>query len=783
MERKVYSPASKPQEDFINATEDIVIYGGSMGCVPPSTEFLTDKGWVRFDSYEKGMNVAQYCPHSDRITFTDKVEYVKLPSTGFSRLSGRGMQMTLSDEHRVLYWNQIGGRPREIPFSEVKSRHERSKTKGWTGKIKTTFKVSGTKGLDLTEGELRLQVAVMADGRVVKGGKDNYTQMRFAKKRKYDRLKSILDTYGLPYKDFGEKESDRYTSGKSYEIVVFPKYPDKRYSEKYWNATQEQLEIIFDEVGHWDGTIRDNGAVVFYSKHKCDADFIQYVFASQGRNTSLVEDKRDKKGHWIVNANAEGSGGFRSFANKDRKNPLEEVPCEDGFKYCFTTETGYLPIREEGKIVLTGNSGKSFASLLLHSRFMGIPEYRGAVIRKNSTMFNQVGSIWDEGKRFFRDIDPNCRIRSSPSMEIESSAGAILSFGHFGDMSAAEKWQGAQLWMAVFDEMTQFEEEQLWMIISRLRTPYKEFKTGVRGTCNPDKFSWLLKYVEWYLYPKGHPLAGRADPKKAGKVRWIVRESGIIHWFDSKEEALEKFPKSKPRSFRFIPATVYDNIYMSENYIANLESLPEVEKERNLYGNWYAEPKLGGVVSKKDFRIVEEEPKWHEIEATVRAYDLAGTLKAEDGSNGDPDYFASIKMSKLKDGNYFIHEVQRTRIEFGSWVPFILSNAELDGKWVDIILPVDPNASGKFAADMMLREIAGAGYAVRQFRPQGDKLTRFRPFASVAHNGGIVILDNCGQDYENGHKDTLDFFWDEVERFDGQRRGGTMHDDRHTCRQ
>lgn len=199
--------------------------------------------------------------------------------------------------------------------------------------------------------------------------------------------------------------------------------------------------------------------------------------------------------------------------------------------------------------------------------------------------------------------------------------------------------------------------------------------------------------------------------------------------------------------------------------------------------NWYAEPKLGGVVSKKDFRIVEEEPKWHEIEATVRAYDLAGTLKAEDGSNGDPDYFASIKMSKLKDGNYFIHEVQRTRIEFGSWVPFILSNAKLDGKWVDIILPVDPNASGKFAADMMLREVAGAGYAVRQFRPQGDKLTRFRPFASVAHNGGIVILDNCGQDYENGHKDTLDFFWDEVERFDGQRRGGTMHDDRHACRQ
>lgn len=238
-------------------------------------------------------------------------------------------------------------------------------------------------------------------------------------------------------------------------------------------------------------------------------------------------------------------------------------------------------------IVIYGGSmgsGKSFASLLLHSRFMGIPEYRGAVIRKNSTMFNQVGSIWDEGKRFFRDIDPNCRIRNSPSMEIESSAGAILSFGHFGDMSAAEKWQGAQLWMAVFDEMTQFEEEQLWMIISRLRTPYKEFKTGVRGTCNPDKFSWLLKYVEWYLYPKEHPLAGRADPKKAGKVRWIVREGGVIHWFDSKEEALEKFPKSKPRSFRFIPATVYDNIYMSENYIANLESLPEVEKERNLYG-------------------------------------------------------------------------------------------------------------------------------------------------------------------------------------------------------
>ena len=48
-------------------------------------------------------------------------------------------------------------------------------------------------------------------------------------------------------------------------------------------------------------------------------------------------------------------------------------------------------------------------------------------------------------------------------------------------------WQGAQVALLIFDELTHFTEEQFWYLQSRNRS-----MCGIRpytlGTCNPDPF-------------------------------------------------------------------------------------------------------------------------------------------------------------------------------------------------------------------------------------------------------------------------------------------------------
>ncbi len=330
----------------------IVNLGSASGCVDKDTEYLTPEGWKKFDTYNDGDLVAQY--HEDgRMTFTKPLEYVKRKCDYMTHFSNRSTDQVLSDEHRFVYYSQAeGGSPHIKTFAEVKDIHERNKT-GFRGHIATTFKYSGS-GLDFTEGELRLQVAVMADGRIVPEGKDNYTQMRFNKVRKYERLLSIVNKFGLRHDDRGIGE-DGY-----YEVIVWPKTNDKSFSGKFYSATSEQLEIICDEVMHWDGYLAN---MVYTSCRKGDVDFLQFAYAACGRRSVVGEDKRYEKykdGYCgVLNVN-KGSQrvSIRAVSGRE-KTKMREYKTVDGYKYCFMVETGMLVLRRNGRIFITGNTGKS----------------------------------------------------------------------------------------------------------------------------------------------------------------------------------------------------------------------------------------------------------------------------------------------------------------------------------------------------------------------------------------------------------------------------------------
>lgn len=445
-------------------------------------------------------------------------------------------------------------------------------------------------------------------------------------------------------------------------------------------------------------------------------------------------------------------------------------------KYCVKKGK---QVGEEVDIVFYGGAaggGKSFAALMHHLKYIDLDNYRGLVLRRTTPMLMKPGAIWDEAKALYRDVDPNCQIKIKDLKIIIGPKKAEIAFSHFERVDDTNNFQGSQISSVVFDELCHFEESQFIYILSRLRTK-ANMKPVARATMNPEPDSWVHKWIKWYLYDDNHELAGRPDPVKQGKVRWFVRQDNEMIWADSKEELVEKFPGSTPLSFAFCSANVYDNKYIEKSYIAFLEGLPRIQKEILLWGNWNARPESEGLVRREAFKESLVEPPWNEIVKTVRAYDFASTKKTKD-MTFDPDYFCSVKMSKLKNGDYFIHEVERTRIGVGEWASHILKNALRDGKKVDIVIPLDPGASARFANSQLKKEIISEGYFVREFKATGDKLNRFRPVAAFINNGYMHILKDCGQDPENDICNDLNFFYKEVEGFTGKRKSGASgHDD------
>src|SRR5690606_1358910 len=136
--------------------------------------------------------------------------------------------------------------------------------------------------------------------------------------------------------------------------------------------------------------------------------------------------------------------------------------------------------------------------------------------------------------------------------------------------------------------------------------------------------------------------------------------------------------------------TIYDNptlISTQPQYLASLEALPDVEKRKNLYGDWEARLQESTYFQRQ---WVEEIDYFEEsdVEATVRSFDFAATLKSD--SNPSPDYTASVRMRLLKDGRYLIDDVRKTRIRAGDWEKFVLECAADDPPMTDYYPPLDP---------------------------------------------------------------------------------------------
>lgn len=316
-----------------------------MGCVDGETEYLTPTGWKPIRAYTGG-KVAQWHPETRQIEFVVPLEYIKKPCNEMIHIkNARGVDQMLSFEHRVPFLQK---RTNKLQVVEARDLLNLPKDNSTSRRLPGTFFAPSGKGLSLTEDQLRVQVAAMADGSLVNTKRrDGYCVMNLKRPLKVARMKALLETAKIFYRE--RKRDDGYTT-----YVFHTPWHTKTFGPEFWEATKEQLAVIADEAGYWDGTLREK-STSFYSTVKESADFMQYAMASTGHYANLlVDDRPDRPTCWMVHRRL-----TRGEVLHVRGDNISIVKPADGFKYCFSVPSSFLLLRRNGKIFPTGNSGKS----------------------------------------------------------------------------------------------------------------------------------------------------------------------------------------------------------------------------------------------------------------------------------------------------------------------------------------------------------------------------------------------------------------------------------------
>lgn len=373
--------------------------------------------------------------------------------------------------------------------------------------------------------------------------------------------------------------------------------------------------------------------------------------------------------------------------------------------------------------------GKTWALLLEPLYHVGNPQFSCVFFRRTYPQITNEGGLWDQSLRIYPLAGASPR---ASDLEWVFPSGATVRFAHLQHEKDKYGWQGAQVPLICFDELTHFSRSQFLYMLSRNRSlcgirPY------VRASTNPDADSWVKELLAPWV-DEEHP----EFPVEPGVRRWFTIENDALVWVSADWRDENGLPG---KSLSFIPAKVFDNRVLLANnpeYLANLRALPYVEQQRLLHGDWKARAEAGKVFNRAWFGSVApgEAAILMKQGRAVRFWDFAATEQKL--RSDDPDWTVGLRLRRLNDGVFVVEDVIRVRAAPAEIKRLVIATAQQDGESVAVRWEQEGGSSGKFvSADFV---VALAGFDARGIPAVADKVQRAGPMAAQALAGNVKLV-------------------------------------------
>lgn len=378
--------------------------------------------------------------------------------------------------------------------------------------------------------------------------------------------------------------------------------------------------------------------------------------------------------------------------------------------------------------------GKTYIEEVAPLPWVHLKDFTAVLFRRTTVQITNPGGPWDQSMQIYPDFGATSTMRP---LRWTFPSGATISMAHLEYEKDMFDWQGAQVALLIFDELTHFTEEQFWYLQSRNRS-----MCGIRpytlGTCNPDPDSWVAKLIAWWLDDDGDPI-----PARSGVLRYFTRWQGEIMWGDTPNEVRAKLPPgvdlpdSRIQTLTFIPGKLEENKILEKadpTYRGKLEAMSRVSRARLLGGNWKARAVAGSYFRKSDVKILDVAPTG--LSAVTRRWDLAASEPTE--AYPDPDYTCGVKLGRYPDGRFVVLHAEMQRKRANEVRELVKRTSVLDGSDCSVGVPQDPAQAGKDQAESYVLDLAG--FDVYTDKESGDKETRAEPCAAQWQHQNIDVV-------------------------------------------
>jgi len=351
--------------------------------------------------------------------------------------------------------------------------------------------------------------------------------------------------------------------------------------------------------------------------------------------------------------------------------------------------------------------GKTEASLIGALQYVEYPQWKSGIFRLTYPDLSVPGAIMDRAKEWLENnqllIDASIAPHWNSSDKIFTfPSGAKIMFGHVQHNKDAEKYQGSEFHLLIFDEAVQFTEFKI---------------TRIKGS-NRKKTNDPLPLRIWFT---GNPGGVSHD---YFKERFI---DGTGYFIDSK----------------YTDNPYLNHIEYEKIFIEIQDSDPILYRQWKL-GDWNAIPE-GKLFKRKWFTNHLYEFINEKILQWVRFWDLAATKEEDDTKKGGADWTVGMLIGLGASGKAYLENIVRFRKDPDEAEEEILKTAKDDAdKYGRNILKIrieqEGGASAKYVMNTFSKYLPGYDFEGHNVQRK-SKIDRARAFVSFIKSGHLKVKE------------------------------------------
>ena len=350
-------------------------------CLTGDHEVLTDEGWKKLYDWQGG-KIACWNPDGEIVSFQDSKALSFYYDGPMYTYEDKRIAQVSTPDHRMYVKRRYDGAWQTDTVEHM--QHYRPS-------IPMTGYRERRPGME--HEKLRVLVMTQADGHFTD---DGGLRFAFKKERKIERCKSLLRAASIL---FIERTYDDRTV-----IVICSRHVPlwlRMFQSKTFGMwlLDESPDVFFDELVYWDGYRASANSIQYVTCNRQNADMVQAFAHITGRCAVLKIKKRSNE-----HPNWRDAYYVDVWLRPINCHEIRSKPTLQAYKggvYCAETPTGYFIVRREGRVWVTGNSGRQIQVQNLPQNHLPDLEVAREIVREGDSeslksLFGSVPAVLSE---------------------------------------------------------------------------------------------------------------------------------------------------------------------------------------------------------------------------------------------------------------------------------------------------------------------------------------------------------------------------------------------------